>query len=265
MKRNEELVFIATNTSEYLEVSGKSLEKKIEEIQLTEQTEIDIVASRTKKTVVDKGLSLLGPIGDVISTVLNWNEEVNQDISEAKKLVLISKYFEKVDSQGKALSQLQKLLLNPQGNTLFNKILRILDESPPDEELAEYLSSTLLHIIETDMFEQLFEQHKYALAHIEKLTPQALAIIADYQNWPTIKLGSSINFGPKVTSDWYSEFTQAYCSKKRINDQQKYKRVQHSVIELQRQGLMEAFNVENNLTRCKLTHVGEDLILYVSK
>ncbi|MCL1695157.1 hypothetical protein [Lysinibacillus sp. BPa_S21] len=244
MKRNEELVFISTNTSDYLEVKGKSLEKKIEEIQLTEQTEKDIVASRTKKTVIDKGLSLFGPLGDVISTVLNWNEEVNQDISEAKKMILISKYIDKVESQENAINKLQKFLVNPQGNTLFNKILRILDESPPDEELAEYLSSTLKYIIEKERFEELFEQHKYALAYIEKLTPQALAIIADYQNWPTIKLGSSIHFGPKITSDWYSEFTQAYCSKKRINNQEKYKRVQHSVIELQRQGIMEAFNGE---------------------
>ncbi|MEH7299373.1 hypothetical protein [Neobacillus drentensis] len=264
MDRKNELAFIASNTNTFLQASGKTLEKRLEEIALTDQEENEIVKDRTIKTIRDKGLSLFGTVGDVISTFLNWNDDVNDDLSEAKKMVLLEQYFNKSDSHEKAISMLKDFLTNPQGNTLFNKILRILDDSPPDEELMQHLSSVLKVIIDSGMFEELFDQHKYALSQIERLTPQALSIIADYKQWPAIRLGHSISFGPKVTSDWFSEFTNEYCAKKGIRDQDKYKRVQHSVIELQRQGLMEALKGQDGLTHCELTHVGTDLLPYIS-
>jgi len=52
------------------------------------------------------------------------------------------------------------LLTNPTGNTLFNKLLRILDNSTPDLELTEHLAKVLKHIVETD-FSSLFEDHNY--------------------------------------------------------------------------------------------------------
>lgn len=125
----------------------------------------------------------MGKTGDIISTVINWNEEVNKDIIEAKKMILLEKYFDKADSNERAITMLKDFLVNPQGNTIFNKLLRIVDDSPPDQELMEHLSSVLKVIVSAGRFEELFEQHKYALAQIEKLTPQTLTIIADKNNW----------------------------------------------------------------------------------
>lgn len=208
-------------------------------------------------------MSLLGKTGDVISTFINWNDEVSKDITEAKKMILLEKYFNKSESNEKSIAMLKDFLVNPQGNTLFNKILRIVDDSPPDQELMEHLSSALKYIVGSGRFEELFEQHKYALAQIERLTPQALTIIADKDQWPPIELGFSVVTGAKVTSDWYSEFTLAYCSTKGIHSQDKFKRIQHSIIALQSQSIMEAYKGENSIIYCELTHVGKDLIPYL--
>ncbi|BCB04741.1 hypothetical protein [Bacillus sp. KH172YL63] len=263
MDKKQQLAFIATNSSDYLRVTGKKLDQMIEGIELDKQREKEIKVEQGLRVAREKGLSLLGPLGDVISTALTWNEEVNQNISEAKQMVLLEQYFNKVDDQEKSLEMLCDFLKDPQGNTLFNKILRILDDSPPDPELSAHLSTVLKRIVENGNFEELFEQHKYALGQIERLTPQAITIISDYSNWPPIQLGTSISFGPKVTSDFYSEFTHAYSHSKGITDINKLRRIQHSVVEIQRLGLMEAYRTDGNKTLCQLTDVGEDLLIYI--
>ncbi|WP_010652038.1 hypothetical protein [Oceanobacillus massiliensis] len=264
MDRKDELKFIAKNAgADYLQVSGRTLDDRLEKITLSEQDENQIIREQGLKVTRDKGLSLLGFVGDVISTVLNWNDDVNQNLTEAKKMILLEQYFIKVDEQSKAVDMLSNFLKNPQGNTLFNKILRIIDDSPPDPELTGHLSTVLKKMIEEGNFEELFEQHRYALGQIERLTPQAITIIADYRNWPPIHLGASVSFGPKVTSDFYSEFTNAYSQLKGIGDVNKIKRIQHSVIEIQKLGLMEAYNAKDQQTFCQLTDVGKDLLLYI--
>ncbi|PHD98786.1 hypothetical protein [Bacillus wiedmannii] len=262
MDKKTELMNIAQYPSEYLNVMGKSLEARLEETNVSDQAK-EIVKENTVKTIRNVGLSLLGGVGDAISTILDWNEEVHGNITEAKKMILLEQYFNKADDHEQAINMLKEFLISPQGNTLFNKVLRIVDDSPPDKELTGHLGAILKGIIEQGKFEELFTQHKYALSQIERLTPQALTIISDYRNWPPIKLGSSFTYGPKVTSDWYSEFTQAYCESKKMYDIQKIERVRHSVRELQTQGFMEAYNGENNLTNCKLTAIGESLLPYL--
>ena len=262
MDKKQELEFIGKNTEQYLQIEKRTLDARLEKIDLSQAEQKEIVKGETIKNIRDKGLSLLGPIGDVISTVITWNEDINQNINEAKKMILLEQYFNQTDGHSIAIHQLQEFITNPQGNTLFNKIIRILDDSPPDPELTYYLSKVLKKIIEDGDFESLFEKHKYALGQIERLTPQAITIIADYFNWPPIKLGSAIAFGPKITSDFYMEFTTAYSQAKNITDINKIKRIQHSVVEIQNLGLMYAYHAENNLTRCQLTDIGQELLNY---
>lgn len=263
MDKKSELIFIAENTDKYLETIGTTLDERIEKIKLSDQQQADILKEQSLKVVLDKGLSLFGVVGDVISTMVTWNDDVNKNLNDAKKFILLEQYFNKVDEQGEAVEILSEFLKNPQGNTLFNKILRIVDDSPPDPELTGHLSTVLKKIVESGHFEELFEQHRYALGQIERLTPQAITIISDYKQWPPIQLNTSVSFGAKITSDFYTEFTLAYSQLKGIVDTHKLKRIQHSVIEIQRLGLMEAFNADKNQTLCKLTDVGEDLLLYI--
>lgn len=193
MDKRQELDFIGKNAGQYLDIVGKDLESRIEEVNLSSTERKEIRKGETIKSIKDKGLAILGPMGEIISTVINWNDSVNQNISEAKKMILLEQYFNQTDEHLLAIKQLQECITNPQGNTLFNKILRIVDDSPPDPELTSHLSKVLKKIIEDGNFEALFEKHKYALGQIERLTPQAITIIADYNSWPPIQLGTTIS------------------------------------------------------------------------
>jgi hypothetical protein len=263
MDKDKMIQYIASNPKDYLEVQEKSLEQRIEQINISSTEEKEIMTQQGVKLIRDKALSFLGPAGELVTSMLDWNDNVNEEMTQAKKAILLNQYFNKTDHIETSLEDLKKFIVDPKGNTLFNKILRLLDESPPDEELTEHLSTVLKKIIEGGNFEKLFDKHKYALGQIEKLTPQALSIIADYKTWPLFKLGTAISFGPKVTSDFYNEFTVAYASQKKITDTQTLERIKHSIVELQRQGLLEAFSTERGLNRCQLTVIGEDLLVYI--
>ena len=114
-------------------------------------------------------------VGEIISAVLNWNEDVDKNIRETKKNYLIAEYFHKTENNDQAVSQLRKFVTSAQGNTIFNKILRIMDDSPPDFLLIEHLSTAMRHIVDSD-FQSLFEEHKYALSLIDQLSPQGLGL-----------------------------------------------------------------------------------------
>ncbi|WP_059104266.1 hypothetical protein [Shouchella shacheensis] len=263
MNRKQQLAYIAKHQSEYLETSGKSLDERIKEITLSKKEEATIKKEQGTAILREKGFSLFGVVGDIANSILDWNTEVNDNISEAKKMILIEEYFNKSDEFEHALEKLSAFIRDPQGNTLFNKLIRIVDDSPPDLELVKHLSKVLENICKNGNFKSLFEQHRYALGQIERLTPQALTIIADQRSWPLITLGFTATNGTKVTSDFYTEFTAEYCKHKRISDKKKTARIQHSIIELQNLGLMEAHKTESGKVQCALTQVGEDIKIYL--
>lgn len=246
----------------YFGAQSKTLDARIAEVNLSKEEVSEISSDHTKKFIRDKALGIF-KIGEIVSEIINWNESVDEDLKEAKKEFLLAQYFERNDQNEHALSQLKEFLSSPQGNTIFNKILRILDDTPPDVELSNHLSSALQHIVQND-FERLFEEHKYALSQIEKLTPQALTIISDFKNWPLIKLGSSTSTGNKITSDWLFEFTQAYCKSKSIHDKSLINRVQHSINDLISSRLIEAHRTEDSQAKCMVAEVGKALLPYIN-
>lgn len=252
---------IISYPNEYFNLKSRSLDSRINEVHISQEEINEISSTHTKKFIRDKALGLF-KIGEIVSEIINWNESIDEDLKEAKKEFLLAKYFEKNDQNEHSLSQLKEFLSNPQGNTIFNKILRILDDTPPDLELSNHLSSALQYIIQNN-FKKLFEKHKYALSQIEKLTPQALTIFKDYKNWPLINLANSTSSGTKITSDWLYEFTQAYCNKKGISDQNIINRVQHSINDLISSRLIEAHRTQSGQAKCYISDIGKDLLSYI--
>ena len=140
----------------------------------------------------------------------------------------------------------------------------MIDDTPPDIELSNHLANALSFIIKSD-FQKLFEGHKYALSQIESLTPQALTILANYDEYPIIPISTPSVDGGKLTSDWLSEFTQIYVNFKKINDKNIVNRVKNSINELISKRLIESHLVEENKAKCVVTSLGKDLIPYISK
>lgn len=83
----------------------------------------------------------------------------------------MERYFNVSDENEKAISQLVSLVTDPAGSVLFNKILAILVDNPPDDEQFDHFAAALKYIIQSD-FGRLFEQHKWAVSQIEKMTPK---------------------------------------------------------------------------------------------
>lgn len=246
----------------YFDKKAKSFDERIEEVKLSKQQETEIIAEKTVKTIRDKTLGLF-KIGDLINTVLSWNEEVDNDLKEAKKEYLMNSYFNKADQTEDSVQKIKELLTSPQGNTIFNKILRILDDTPPDVELTEHLSNVLKNIVESD-FTRLFEDHKFAINQIEMLTPQALSLLADKGNWPGWKLTSYSSSGARLTSDWLSDFVNVYSASKGISDNHIKSKISHSMNDLVKNRYVEGMKTQReSIAAAFLTDIGKLIIDYL--
>lgn len=254
--------FIVTNNEMYLDTQNKSLEERINAISLDQDKENNIKIEKSLDIVKDNVLGSF-KLGAIASTIIGWSDEVNKEIKDAKKAVLLEQYINKIDNQEDSINKLKLFITNPQGNVLFNKILTILDDYPPDLELINHLARALKYMVNDENFYKMFEQHKFALAQIEKLTPQALTILTDYKNYPVFNIGTSIAFGPKVTSEWHYNFIKAYCKSKNISSLEIKSRVAHVIIQLQSQGYLEAFKKDDSTVVCEVTKIGKDLIPYI--
>ncbi|WP_051910493.1 hypothetical protein [Carnobacterium pleistocenium] len=242
---------------------GNQLPKpKLDNITLSGEEITEVTKKQTVKLLIDKGLLLFGPLGEVASTIIGWNDNMNDEIEKVKEKKLLLQYFEKTDEQTGTVDKLTNFVTDPYGFTIFNKILSILKDTPPDSELADHLSTVLKNVVNSEDFELLFESQKYVLTQIEKLTPQALTIISDMVSWPLIKINASTSYTKKVTSDYHEEFTKEYCKVKNIKDESKIKRVEHSIRELQKEGLLEAYDKDGPI-ECRLTSIGNEIYQYL--
>jgi hypothetical protein len=248
---------------EYFNLQNKSLNDRLNSIKLSKEDKEKIIKKHSIDTIKEKALGFF-KIGELINVFISWNENIDKDIKEAKKEYLLLEYFNKNEKNEYAIQQLKSFLTNPAGNTLFNKILRILDNIPPDKELSKHLSNALNYIIQSN-FQELFEQHKYALSQIEHLTPQALTILSDYKNYPIIHLGSYSANGGKITSDWLTDFTNAYVSDKGIDDKKIINRVKNSINELIAKRFIEAHLFEENQAKCIVKDLGRELLPYITQ
>ena len=240
----------------------KSLRTRLDNISLSDEELTGITKYQSVKFLKEKGLPLLGPLGEAASIIIGWNDEMNDEMEKMKEKKLLLQYFEKTDEQTGTVDKLTNFVTDPYGFTIFNKILSILKDTPPDSDLADHLSTVLKNVVNSDEFELLFESQKYVLTQIEKLTPQALTIISDVNSWPLIKVNASTSYTKKVTSDYHEEFTKEYCMVKNIIDESKIKRVEHSIRELQKEGLLEAYDKDGPI-ECRLTSIGKEIYQYL--
>lgn len=258
---------IIYDTETYFKNQKKNLDKRISEVKLNKEEEQEIIKSKTIKTIRDKVLGVF-KIGDLINTILNWNEEIDSEIKETKKQYLLSVYFDKTDNTEESIKNIGEFLTNPQGNTIFNKILRVLDNNPPDFELTNNLANVLNHIINSD-FKNLFEDHKFAINQIELMSPQSILLLSDRKNWPIWKLSSFSSTNGILTHNWIPDFMNIYARNKSINDRLTKERIGHSLNDLIKNRYAEAIilpNKENEKTGAiRLTKIGTFIFKYLEK
>lgn len=214
----------------YFYTQKKCLEQRLNKIDLPKKEKKGIAKSKTISTLINKGLSTC-IVGEVVNTVLTWNEEVDKELKEAKKEFLLSSYMNKTDDIEKTITKLTDFLTNVKGNTLFNKLLEILNNTPPDIELTTNLSTILNNFVYSD-FNTLFEEQKYVLNLIEHLTPQALSLMTHYKDWKKWQLSQYTQVNGKLMSSWVSDFVSNYLKSKNINSKEMALKVSHSMEDL---------------------------------
>lgn len=262
MKRNE--MIENDYSTERFELS-KTLDTRLAKINLSEEELSEITRNQTMKAIKEKGLPLLGPLGELASALIGWSDEKSEEIERWKEKKLLLQYFEKTDEQLGTVDKLKDFITDPFGFTLFNTIRSILSNTPPDSEMIDHLSTVLKNMVNEKNIELLFEQQKYVLTQIEKMTPQMLSILSDVEHWPSFTLKASTYFGGKVSSEFHNEFANAYAESKNVEDEYIIRRIVHSVRELQYSNLLEACVVNQTLDQCqcRLTAIGEEIAKYL--
>lgn len=258
---SENSVMVISHPVEYFEYKERSLDEMIKGIALTEEEIKKIRDGHAIKTFDDKVLGKI-PCYKLAKSLLVWNKEVDKEIKEAKKEVLLVSGLQKIESMAGDIDSIKRFIVNPSGNTLFNQLTKIIDGNPPDEELLEHLSSALAYIAMSD-FEMLFNDHKYALAQIEQLSPHSLTIITDFKNWPSFNPGSFQSNGATISSDWLEAFATAYVQYKHIMNTNVIKLVKHCINDLISKRFVIATLQSENTAAVQLTDIGQTIRKYV--
>lgn len=210
---------------------AKDLQFRLDNIEIPEEVRDAIANKEVAKTVLDAVLDFF-QLG-ALSKVFNTAENIKGNLDEYKKGLLMEQYIGGLEDAQKEVGKLQKFVTDPEGNVIFSKMIRILNANPPNPGYARLLALTLKRIVESN-FNELFEKHIYALNQIEQLTPQALALLADYANWPEYEIGNYSSNHGVITSDWIEEFLLYYLPLRNITDHETERRIAHAFKELLR-------------------------------
>ena len=258
MPENSEMII--SHPKEYLKLKSNDLDAELAKIRLSEENEGQVRNTHAIKVFHDQVLGKI-PVYKLAKTLITWNKEVDHEIKNAKKEILLVNCCNKLTEQGNTIDIIKNFISNPSGNTLFNKIMHIIDDSPPDQELIQHLSNALLYISQSE-FENLFNDHKYALSQIQLMTPHSLTILNDSKNWPIFNLGSFQANSGVITSDWLEEFSKTYIQLKKV-DSSTRKLVKHCVNELISKRFINAALQGKNQGRVQLTEIGQVVLKYI--
>lgn len=230
-----------------LSKKSKDFDDYLSQAKIDPSEEKEIRKKSLLRTIKDEALGLF-KLGEIIKKILEWNQKTDREIKEKKKEILLANYFSKTEKIGNSVGQLKNFLTDPFGNVIFNKILRIIDNTPPDKELLYHLSNVLKKVVESKDFRNLFGKHKYVLSQIEKLSPQALTILSDYKNWPHFKMKSFTALGGRIESDWLLAFITPYAEQKGIPiGGEERIRIMGALNELKQYGFIEAHLVRGEI------------------
>lgn len=216
---------------------AKDLQSRLDNIGIPEEVKDAIASKQVTKTVLDAVLDFfqLGALSKVFKTA----ENIKENLDEYKKGLLMEQYMEGLEDTQKEVGKLHNFVTDPEGNVIFSKIIRILNANPPNPGYARLLALALKRMVKSN-FSELFEKHIYALNQIEQLTPQALALLADYVSWPEYELGNYSSNHGVITSEWIEQFLLYYLPLKKVTDNEMERRIAHAFKELFRNGFIRS-------------------------
>lgn len=215
----------------------KDLQSRLDNIELPKEVEDAIANKEVGKTTLEVVLDFF-QLG-ALSKVFNTADTIKEHLDEYKKGLLLEQYMAGLEDIQKEIGKLHNFVTHPEGNVIFSKIIRILNANPPNPGYAKLLAQALKRIVRSN-FSELFEKHIYALNQIEQLTPQALALIADYVSWPEYEIGNYSSNHGVITSEWIEPFLLYYLPLKKVANNDIERRIAHAFKELLRNGFIRS-------------------------
>lgn len=247
----------------------------ISSIIINEKEVEEIKAQNLSDTIGETLLEAFGPIGTAISKIIELGDKNEENFRERKKEYLLVSYIKQTDDISGELEKIKSFVVDPYGSMLYSKIIFILNENIPKREYIDLLAKVLKKITESD-FKSHFEEHKYALDLIGRLSPQALLLLSDCIKWPEYTIRNYSSDKGVITSEWIDVFSDEYASILKITDPAMIVRISHVLRELYRLDLIQSFipgatdskdagsiKDSDNTVRCVPTVLGKELLAYI--
>lgn len=205
------------------------IEDPLEKISLDSQQIAGVLVEAFKGSIIS---SVPG-----INKLFEWVERFDQGSREEKLKMLLTKYTERCNSFEDAISRLRLLTSTPGGQTIFRKVLQIVDKGAEDQEWIRLLAVTLERISDED-FNKYFDAQMFILSQIDRLSPQALIVLSKYDTWKEVRINSTSTSSHQTMGDWIPQVTQFMRTKLGIESLEVGVRINHSFRELESTGLV---------------------------
>lgn len=183
----------------------------------------------------------------VFNKLFEWTERVNQASREEKLKTLLEKYSEHFNSLDEAISKLKLLTATRGGQTIFRKVIQIVDKGNEDQEWIRLLAIALRKLADTE-FEKYFDAQIFILSQIDRLSPQALILLSEYDIWKQLNIHGTTTTSGQTVGDWIPQATKFMNQKKGIDNLEVGARINHSFRELESTGMVSLKGHQLKLT-----------------
>lgn len=220
-------------------IEARHISDPLEEVGLDSQQIAGVLGKATTGSIVS---SIPG-----FNKVFEWIERVDQASREEKLKTLLVEYKERFESFEDAISRLKLLTATRGGQTLFRKVIQIVDKGDEDQEWIRLLAIVLRRVSEAE-FEKYFDAQMFVLSQIDRLSPQALILLSEYDVWRQANIQNTTTTSGQTMGDWVPQVTMFMRQKKSVDNLEVGARINHSFRELESTGMVDLKGHQLKLT-----------------
>lgn len=217
----------------------------LEKIELDDKQKLGVLADATTGAIASSI--------PIISKLYEWTERIDQASHEEKLKTLLIEHAGHFESIEDAISKLKLLTATRGGQTLFRKVIQIVDKGTEDIEWIRLLAITLKNVTEAE-FDKYFDAQMFVLSQIDRLSPQALILLSQYNTWKEINIQGTTTTSGQTMGDWIPQATMFMRRKLSIDSLEVGARINHSFRELETAGII---NLSGH--QLKLTAIGIEI------
>lgn len=243
----------------------KKLDERLSDIELPVSDEINIVKDELMSVIIDAATSIV-PGGEAIKKFLETQENIDTELNNRKKELLLEQYLNKTDQHEKAVIGLANLMLDMRGQLLYKQIESKMQAEIPSPETTDILANTLKKVLDSDLASE-FEAHKAVVTTITRMDIKSLMILRDHEKWPIIKSKPNMmeSFdAPDTSTDWAFRYAKEYLKTKGLTDEAMIYHVRTCIMELFQEGCAMAKPEVNGNDFALVTSFGNKILEYIA-